>query len=56
MASRPLSDSGNETHHAETSEPSRDPSPVSPSEIRSLLRTLGIRPQKGFGQNFLTSR
>jgi 16S rRNA (adenine1518-N6/adenine1519-N6)-dimethyltransferase len=26
-----------------------------PEEIRTLLKSLGVRPQKGFGQNFLTS-
>jgi 16S rRNA (adenine1518-N6/adenine1519-N6)-dimethyltransferase len=29
--------------------------PTAPREIRELLRGLGLRPQKGFGQNFLTS-
>src|SRR5215469_2490176 len=29
--------------------------PTAPREIRELLRGLGLRPLKGFGQNFLTS-
>ena len=29
--------------------------PRSPPAIKSLLHSLGLRPQKGFGQNFLTS-
>jgi 16S rRNA (adenine1518-N6/adenine1519-N6)-dimethyltransferase len=29
--------------------------PRTPGEIRALLARLGLRPQKGFGQNFLTS-
>lgn len=32
-----------------------DSPPRAPSEIRTLLKALGLRPQKGFGQNFLTS-
>jgi 16S rRNA (adenine1518-N6/adenine1519-N6)-dimethyltransferase len=31
------------------------PFPTTPTEIKTLLRALGIRPQKGFGQNFLTN-
>lgn len=29
--------------------------PQAPSEIRTLLKSLGLAPQKGFGQNFLIS-
>ncbi len=29
--------------------------PNSPTAIRALMRSLGLSPQKGFGQNFLTS-
>lgn len=29
--------------------------PLAPSEIRTLLKSLGLHPQKGFGQNFLVS-
>jgi 16S rRNA (adenine1518-N6/adenine1519-N6)-dimethyltransferase len=29
--------------------------PQTPADIRALLKGLGLRPQKGFGQNFLTS-
>jgi len=29
--------------------------PQAPSEIRTLLKSLGLHPQKGFGQNFLVS-
>jgi len=29
--------------------------PAAPSEIRTLLRALGLHPQKGFGQNFLVA-
>jgi 16S rRNA (adenine1518-N6/adenine1519-N6)-dimethyltransferase len=31
------------------------PPPQAPSEIRTLLKAFGLRPQKGFGQHFLTS-
>lgn len=29
--------------------------PLAPPQIRTLLKSLGLHPQKGFGQNFLTS-
>ena len=29
--------------------------PLTPPAIKTLLHTLGLRPQKGFGQNFLTN-
>jgi 16S rRNA (adenine1518-N6/adenine1519-N6)-dimethyltransferase len=55
MGSLPLPDPGDEPP-LETTTPARGgASPMTPPEIRTLLKALGLRPQKGFGQNFLTS-
>ncbi|MGH2457974.1 MAG: 16S rRNA (adenine(1518)-N(6)/adenine(1519)-N(6))-dimethyltransferase RsmA [Chloroflexota bacterium] len=53
MRSIPLPGPGDEP--ADRREPSigRGEPPDAPSAIRTLLRELGLRPQKGFGQNFL---
>jgi 16S rRNA (adenine1518-N6/adenine1519-N6)-dimethyltransferase len=60
MVSHPLPDPGDEPPRQ--SEPANaspavrpGPFPTTPSDIKTLLRAIGIRPQKGFGQNFLTS-
>ncbi len=43
-------------HGQERESSGTDPTlPESPAEIRTLLKGLGLSPQKGFGQNFLTS-
>ncbi len=55
MGSLPLPDPGDEPSKTSDAESSRGSFPLSPPEIRTLLKSLGIRPQKGFGQNFLTS-
>jgi 16S rRNA (adenine1518-N6/adenine1519-N6)-dimethyltransferase len=60
MAAHPLSDSGDEPPRQSepaTVNPVIPPGqfPTTPSEIKTLLRALGVRPQKGFGQNFLTN-
>jgi 16S rRNA (adenine1518-N6/adenine1519-N6)-dimethyltransferase len=51
----PSSDAGDDPPRGTVPSPTLVSLPQSPPEIRSLLRALGIRPQKGFGQNFLTS-
>lgn len=56
MHSIPLPNPGDEPADA-ISRPGihRGSPPQSPSEIRTLLKALGLAPRKGFGQNFLMS-
>jgi 16S rRNA (adenine1518-N6/adenine1519-N6)-dimethyltransferase len=55
MGSVPSSAPGEESLAAVRPASKGDSPPQAPSEIRTLLKALGLRPQKGFGQNFLTS-
>lgn len=55
MYAASLPESGDEPIPAATPLIQRTLPPRSPQAIKSLLTSLGLRPQKGFGQNFLTS-
>lgn len=55
MRSAPRPEPGDESLATARSSIQPSSPPQSPSEIRSLLKALGLRAQKGFGQNFLTS-
>jgi 16S rRNA (adenine1518-N6/adenine1519-N6)-dimethyltransferase len=55
MHSAPPPESGDEPAPVANPEVPRGSPPRTPPAIKTLLHSLGLRPQKGFGQNFLTS-
>jgi 16S rRNA (adenine1518-N6/adenine1519-N6)-dimethyltransferase len=53
MQSIPLPGPGDEPEELRRPGLHRGSPPAAPAEIRTLLHSLGLKPQKGFGQNFL---